>query len=49
VDLPMIKKFKIKYDFECIEQWNNFIHGNLLGFKMDFELQFGEIKVCLKL
>jgi hypothetical protein len=44
--LSKLKKFEIKYGFEGFAVGNNFIYRNFFRFKMDFELKFGEFKVC---
>jgi hypothetical protein len=33
--------------FEGFEERNNFLYRDFFRFKMDFELKFGEVKVCL--
>jgi hypothetical protein len=45
-DLPELQKFEIKYHHEGFEAGNIFIHRKFFRFKMDFELKFGEFKVC---
>jgi hypothetical protein len=42
----MLKKIEIKYGCEGFEERNNFLHRKFFIFKMDFELKFGEFKVC---
>jgi hypothetical protein len=39
-DLSTLKNFEIKFGHEGFEQ------GNIFRFDMDFELKFGELKVC---
>jgi hypothetical protein len=39
------KIFEIKYRFGGFEGMNNFLHGNLIRFEMNFELKFWEVKV----
>jgi hypothetical protein len=38
--------FKIKYVFEDLKKFKNFIHRNFFRFEMCFEFKFGEVKVC---
>jgi hypothetical protein len=45
-DLPLVKKFEIKYGHEGFEEGNNFIRRKFFIFEMDFKLKIGEIKVC---
>jgi hypothetical protein len=45
-DFPELEKFEIKYGCEGLEERNNFLHRNFSRFEMNFELKFGEIKVC---
>jgi hypothetical protein len=45
-DLPLVKKFEIKYGPEGFEEGNNFIRRKFFIFEMDFKLKIGEIKVC---
>jgi hypothetical protein len=45
-DLPKLKKFEIKYEFEVFVERNNFLYRNFFRFEMSFELKYGEVKVC---
>jgi hypothetical protein len=42
----MLEKFKIVYGCEGFEYQNNFLHRKFFRFEINFELKFGEIKVC---
>jgi hypothetical protein len=37
LDLPKVKQFEIKYDFEGFEERDNFMHSNFFRFEMDFK------------
>jgi hypothetical protein len=39
---PFLGKIKIKYGFEDLKEMNNFLHRNVLRFRMDLELKFRE-------
>jgi hypothetical protein len=34
---PLLRKIEVKYDFEALEEGNNFLYRNLLRFRMDLE------------
>jgi hypothetical protein len=45
-DLSTLKNFEIKFGHEGFEQGNKFLPMKFFRFDMDFELKFGELKVC---
>jgi hypothetical protein len=44
-DLPELETFEIKYGCKGFTERNNFLHRYFFEFKMDFELNIGEVKV----
>jgi hypothetical protein len=44
-NLPILKKFEIKYGREGFEERSNFSYRNFLRFEMDFELKVIEFSM----
>jgi hypothetical protein len=36
-DIPMLRKFEIKYSFEGFKEMNKFLNRNFFRFRVDFE------------